>query len=383
MGAVLMFKHNYPVVKRFSYPCLIFFFAMISVPGFGQETPLRIGIAGLTHTHVHQIFNSAKEGEIEIVGIAEANSDLAKRYTDLYEFDMDRVYPTLEELIRVQKPEAVAAFGAIDEHLGVVEACAPAGIHVMVEKPLAVSLAQAEHMADLALKHRIFLLTNYETTWYPATHEAFTMVKAVGAVRKVVIRDGHRGPEQIGVDPEFLEWLIDPVRNGGGALMDFGCYGANLMTLLMKGEKPLAVTAVTQQLQPENNPKVEDEALIILEYPSANAVIHASWNWPIGRKDMEVYGRKGAVYADNRTQLRLRMAEGYDGFEETVFQLEDRPPPYHDPFSYFRAVIRGEIAPEPFDLSSLENNLLVMEILEAAKQSARDGKRVVLSKGSD
>ncbi len=370
-------------MKRLPFPCLIFLFSMISVPGIGQEAPLRIGIAGLTHTHVHQIFNSAKEGDIEIVGIAEANTELVQRYTQLYGFDMDRVYPTLKDLIAAQNPEAVAAFGPINEHLGIVETCAPAGIHVMVEKPLAVSAAHADRMAGLARKHGIFLLTNYETTWYPSTHKAFAMVKAVGSVRKVVIRDGHRGPEQIGVDPEFLEWLIDPVRNGGGALMDFGCYGANLMTRLMDGERPVAVTAVTQQLQPESNPKVEDEALIFLEYPNANAVIHASWNWPIGRKDMEIYGLQGAVYADNRTQLRLRLAEGYDGFVETEFQLEDRPAPYHDPFSYFKAVIRGKIAPDPYDLSSLENNLLVMEILEAAKQSARDGKRIVLSKSAD
>jgi len=378
VGAVLIYNHKYPVVKRLSYPYLIFLLSMISIPGFSQDDPLRIGVAGLTHTHVHQIFNSAKAGDIEIVGIAEANPDLAQRYIDLYGFDLDRVYPTLEELIEAQKPEAVAAFGAIDEHLGIVETCAPVGIHVMVEKPLAVSQAHADRMAGLAREHGIYLLTNYETTWYPTTHRAFLMVGAVGAVRKVVIRDGHRGPEQIGVDPEFLEWLIDPVRNGGGALMDFGCYGANLMTRLMDGEKPVAVTAITQQLQPESNPKVEDEALVILEYPNANAVIHASWNWPIGRKDMEIYGVEGALFADNRSQLRLRMAEGYDGFEETEFELEPRPAPYHDPFSYFRAVIRGKIAPEPFDLSSLENNLIVMEILEAAKQSAKDGKKVVL-----
>jgi predicted dehydrogenase len=358
---------------------------MISVPGFGQDTPLRIGIAGLTHTHVHQIFNSAKAGDIEIVGIAEANSDLAQRYIELYGFDMERVYPTLEGLIEAQKPEAVAAFGAIYDHLKIVQACAPRGVHVMVEKPMAVSLDHALEMAALARKHDIHLLTNYETTWYPSTGKAFELIEAaaVGPVRKIVVRDGHRGPSKIGVDPEFLEWLTDPVRNGGGALMDFGCYGANLLTRLMEGEKPVAVTAVTQQLQGENNPEVEDEALIILEYPNANAVIHGSWNWPIGRKDMEIYGLTGAVYADNKNQVRLRMAEGYDGFEETEFELEPRPAPYHDPFSYFRAVIRGEIAPEPFDLSSLENNLVVMEILEAAKKSAREGKRVLLSKGSD
>ena len=346
----------------------------------GQGQPLRIGVAGLTHTHVHWIFNSAEKGDIELVGIAEPNRELARRYAARYGFPMDLVYDTLEELLESKKPEAVAAFGTIYDHLEIVQACAPKGVHVMVEKPLAVSLDHARQMAALARRHGIHLLTNYETTWYPSTCKAFELLEgdAVGPVRKMVVRNGHRGPAKIGVDPEFLEWLTDPVRNGGGALMDFGCYGANLMTHLMGGQKPLAVTAVTQQLQVENNPEVEDEALIILEYNNANGVIHGSWNWPIGRKDMEIYGLRGAIYADNRDQVRLRNAEGYDGYSEEVFQLEDRSPPFDDPFAYFKAVVRNAVPPGDSSLSSLENNLVVMEILEAAKESARTGTRVAL-----
>lgn len=353
---------------------------MLALRGFSQDEPLRIGIAGLTHTHVHQVFNSAKKGGIEIVGIAEPNKDLASRYSKQYGFSMDLVYDSLEELVSIQKPEAVSAFGTIYDHLGVVETCAPLGIHVMVEKPLAVSLEDARKIKALAQQHQIQVLTNYETTWYPTTHRTFTLMEesAIGQVRKVVIRDGHRGPAKIGVDPEFLEWLIDPEQNGGGALMDFGCYGANLMTRLMQGQKPIAVTAITQQLQPENNPEVEDEALILLEYEDANAVIHASWNWPIGRKDMEIYGLSGAVYADNATQMRIRIPEGYDGYSENILDLPQRDAPYNDPFSYFKAVIRNTIKPGVYDLSGIENNLIVMEILEAAKASAKSGKRIAL-----
>ncbi len=67
------------------------------------------------------------------------------------------------------KPEAVVAFGSIFDHLAVIEACAPRGIHVMVEKPLAVNMQHANRMAELAEKHHIFLLTDYETSWYPTT----------------------------------------------------------------------------------------------------------------------------------------------------------------------------------------------------------------------
>ncbi|MBC7651028.1 MAG: gfo/Idh/MocA family oxidoreductase, partial [Deinococcales bacterium] len=201
---------------------------------------------------------------------------------------------------------------------------------------------------------------------------------SIGKLSQLIVRDGHRGPKKIGVNKEFLDWLTDPIKNGGGAITDFGCYGANIATWMMHGKKPVSVTAVTQQLQPENNPNVDDESTIILMYDSAKVTIQASWNWPIGRKDMEVYGKTGAIYADNRNILRMRIAEGYDGFKETAFKLEERLSPYNDPFSFFAGVIKNEITLKPFDLNSLENNMMVISILEAAKLSAKTGKTIKL-----
>ncbi len=347
---------------------------------YAQNQPLQIGVIGLTHTHVHWIFGSQERGDFAIAGIVEPNKKLAQRYADQYNYPTNRMYDSMEDLINHQKIDAVTAFGTIYDHLAIVEFFAPRGIHVMVEKPLAVNLKHAKKMKALAEQHQIHLLTNYETTWYPTNHEAFKLVneKKVGAVRKVIVRDGHRGPKKIGVDDEFLVWLTDPELNGGGAITDFGCYGANLMTWLMDGKKPNSVTAITQQLQPENNPKVDDEAIILLQYKEVVGVIQASWNWPIGRKDMEIHGLRGTIFSDNRNQLRVRIAEGYDGFEEAQMTLEERASPYDDPFSYFAAVIDGEIQPPSFDLSSLENNMIVMEILDAARKSAKEGKRVDL-----
>ncbi|TRX60887.1 Gfo/Idh/MocA family oxidoreductase [Fulvivirga sp. M361] len=363
----------------------LFVFALcmlLSVHGIAQNDPLRIGVVGLTHSHVHWIFGSEKKGDIKIVGIVETNRDLALRYAEQYEFPMGMVYRSMEEMIEATRPEAVSAFGTIYEHLEVVEKAAPLGIHVMVEKPLAVSLEHAKKMGALAKKHNIHLLTNYETTWYPTNHKAYELVRndSIGAIRKVIVRDGHKGPKKIGVDHEFLEWLTDPVQNGGGAITDFGCYGINLTTWLMNGEKPYAVTAVTQQQQPENNPNVDDDATIILKYASANAIVQASWNWPIGRKDMEVYGLKGVIYADNRHDLRVRVSEGYDGYSEVSYKLKERSAPLDDPFSLFAAVVKNEITLEAFDLSSLDNNMIVMEILDAAIKSAKSGKTVRIDK---
>ncbi len=345
---------------------------------FAQNQPIRIGVIGLTHTHVHWILGRKNSDDIKIVGIVEPNHDLAKRYSAQHGYSMDLVFNTLEEMITRTHPQAVTAFGTIYDHLKIVEVCAPKGIHVMVEKPLAVSLKHAKKMEALALKHRIHLLTNYETTWYPTTHKAYELLKngSIGDMRKVIVRDGHKGPKKIGVNEEFLEWLTDPVHNGGGAIMDFGCYGVNLITWLQNGRKPKTVTAVTQQLQAENNPYVDDDATLILTYDDANAIIQPSWDWPIGRKDMEIYGLNGVIYADNRYDIRLRISEGYDGFKEESFKLGERLKPYDDPFAFFAGLINNEIKLQAFDLSSLENNMIVMEILDAARKSAKTKRTV-------
>jgi predicted dehydrogenase len=215
------------------------------------------------------------------------------------------------------------------------------------------------------------------TSWYPSTAEAFRLLnegKATGPVKKVVFHDGHQGPKEIGCDQVFLDWLTDPVLNGGGALTDFGCYGANLMTALTRGVKPVSVTAVTRQFKPEVYPKVDDEATIIVSYPESQCIIQASWNWPFDRKDMEIYGVWGYVKTLNRHDMVIR-EKGMKA-DKPVKVLADDVRVYEDPFSYFADVIHGKIKMEPFGLYSIENNLQVVEILDAARESAKTGKIV-------
>lgn len=348
----------------------------LSLAATAQSTkPFKIGIAGLTHTHVHWLLGRAHDGDIEITGIAEPNKELAARFLKQHNLPMSLHYTSLEEMLDKTKPDGVAAFNSILEHLEVVRVCAPRKIHVMVEKPLAVSLEHAREMATLARQHDIQLLTNYETTWYGSNYATADRIKNMGAIRKVVFHHGHFGPKEIGVNEEFLEWLTDPVKNGGGAITDFGCYGANLMTWLMRGEKPLSVMAVTQQLKPAVYPKVDDDATIILVYPKAQAIIQASWNWPYNRKDMEVYAERGYIVAD-KEGMRMKASEE----KETSEKVAARQRPYHDPFAYFAAVVRKEITIDPADLSALENNMTVMEILDAAKRSAKEGVSVKISR---
>ena len=344
-----------------------------------KQKPLRVAVVGLVHTHVHWILGYQKKNEIELVGIAEPNRPLAERYSKQHGYSMNMVYNTMEEMIEKTKPEAVLAFNTIYDHLKVVEYCAPRGIHVMVEKPLAVSNDHAAKMLALAKKYNIHLLTNYETTWYGSNAKAYQMIKddkLIGDIRKIVFHTGHPGPVEIGCNPEFLEWLTDPVLNGGGAITDFGCYGADLATWLMNGETPLSVTAITQQIKPELYPKVDDEATIILTYKKAQVIIQASWNWPYGRKDMYVYGKTGFVFCKDGTNMQLRKDEEKETQVLTASSLGDDR---NDPFVYFANVIRGNIKMNKYDLSSPETNDIVIKILDAAKQAAKTGKTVIWS----
>ena len=371
-------------ISRFFLWCTLCISITSMKDTFGQSTPtkpLRLAVIRTTHGHSGWILGRKGKDDVTLVGIYEPDKALAEQQAKRYNLPASLFYTDLNKMLDAVKPEAVVAFGSIYEHEAAVEAAAPRGIHVMVEKPLATTVAQAEKMKSLALKHKIHLLTNYETSWYPTTEKTYRLVNDsayVGKLRKVVVHDGHEGPKEINVGKEFLDWLTDPIQNGGGALIDFGCYGANLMTYLTKGEQPVSVSAVTQHFKPEIYPKVDDEATIIVTYPSSQCIIQASWNWPFGRKDMEVYGETGYVVALNNTAMRMRNKQMKAEVSRTT-SLEETGV-YQDPFSYFADVIHGKIKLRSHDLYALDNNVTVVRILDAARTSAATGKAVVLSK---
>jgi predicted dehydrogenase len=338
-----------------------------------SQQPLNVGVAGLSHDHVNGLMEQYKRGDVIIAGIAEADEQLAERYKRKFQLPDSLFFKNLTDLLKHKKPDAVLAYNPISEHLDVVKICAPKGISVMVEKPLATTVTQAEQIVKLANQYNIKVLTNYETTWYASNQQVYEITNeqhGIGEVRKMIVHSGHEGPKKIGCSQDFLNWLTDPVKNGAGALTDFGCYGANLMTWMMHGTMPVSVLAITKHIQPEMYPKVDDEATILLEYPEAIGIIEASWNWPFGIKDMEVYGTTGYLHAVNSNTLLKRGKDSYD-------TVTLKPPMHRDNIPYLTKVLKGEINTVN-DLSSLENNLTVVKILEAALKSARESKKILL-----
>jgi predicted dehydrogenase len=355
---------------------LLLILSLLTVPASAAE-PLRLGIVGLEHGHVTGFLRQGlKRSDVKIVGVAEPNAEVSARYIKQFQLDPAIVFRSLEEMLEKTRPNAVATMTSTFDHKRVVEVCAARGVHVMMEKPLAVSVEHGRAIAEAARKNKIHVLVNYETTWYANNSILWSEIKekkSLGEIRKAVIRDGHQGPKEINVQPEFFAWLTDPVQNGAGALYDFGCYGANIMTWLMDNQRPLTVTAVTQQIKPAIYQRVDDDATIIVTYPRAQAVIQASWNWPYSRKDLDIYGQTGYIQTIAGKAARVKIGAA----EEETRAAPPAAAPYDEPLSYLSAVVRGEI--QPSGLSALENNLIVTEILDAARRSSQTGRTVKLN----
>jgi len=342
-----------------------------------EKPPVRIALAGLEHDHAFGFlprFNGRTD--VQLVGIVETNADLIARYSKRFHLNRNLFYPSFDELFAKTNVHAVATFTSTFGHERVVEICAAHGVDVMMEKPLATNMKQARAIEAAVKRSGIQLVVNYETSWYPGNQAAFVLVHdqhKIGNVWKMVFHQGHRGPKEIGCSTNFLAWLTDPVLDGGGAINDFGCYGADLATWFMDGQKPVSVFAVAQHLKPDVYPKVEDDATIVLTYPSAQVILQPSWNWPFDRKDMEVYGQTGYLLVPHPNEMHVRLA----GMPE---ETETTPPALSginaDPLSYFAAVVRKEI--KPTGLASLDVNVTVVQILDAAHRSADTGKEIKL-----
>ena len=346
--------------------------------GIARAADTRFVIVGLDHDHVWSRMKGLLQTPgAQLVAIADTHPELIEKAKALVPPSV-KFFSDYTEMLDAMKPDVAIVTTANSLHLPILRACARRHINYFTEKPMASSGADARDMARLANEAGIKLMVNYWNFWSPATQEAAAQVKAgeVGPVQKIIVEFGHEGPKEIGVGPEFLDWLTDPAKNGAGALYDFGCYGVDLTTWLMRGETPISVTAVTNHDKPEIYPRVDDDSTIILEYPHAQAVIMGSWNWPFSRKDMEVYGATGYAITVGPDKVRLRLPHEPEERLTTAPSLEGAQ---QNSLSYLAAVLRGQLEPKG-DLTALDTNVIVMQILDAARESARTDKSVKLNR---
>jgi predicted dehydrogenase len=354
---------------------ILSFFILIVQISFAQEK-LHVVLAGLTHDHVNGILEKNKNKELVIVGIAEANKELCTKKKTDWQLADSIFFSDVKSALKKTHPDLVMVFNAPAAHLTVAEFCLPLKIPVMYEKPLCYSYAEAKKMETLSKKFNTKIYTNYPSLWYKSFNGLLTKREETGGINKIVMRGGHRGPIEIGCSKDFTNWLTDSVKNGGGALIDFGCYGALMMTELMKGKLPVSVYANTKHLKPSVYPKVDDAATIVLEYKNATGIIEASWNWPYTIMDVELFGSSGYLHASEFNESIIKPSLQFRN--ETENKMVEMPQvKYGDEVAYLTDVIKNG-SPEVIKMMSLEYNLVVVKILDAARKSAKEGEKVKL-----
>jgi predicted dehydrogenase len=340
----------------------------------------KIGILGLVHDHIWIFYqNDVKEIEnCEITCASDPNKDLLERATKEYGVSPESLYTSHDEMLEKEDLDAVLVFAPSNQHGVLTEKAARKGLHVMVEKPMAASLSEADRMIEAAKENNVRLMINYPIAHKPEVAGLVKMVRDgdLGHVYSFRWRMGHRGPEN---SPEltdyFREWLFDPVQNGGGAMADFCTYGAAVLTAALgRGNE---VSAVVGNLVKKNQ-MAEDNGVVTVKYEgdnSAIAILEGTWSQMAPGASNCVFGEKGSVSDSPMDpwafQVRRPGEPAWSPIEfPRIAEDEDKA------IKYFVNRIRKGI---PFEgLVAAENARAAQEIIEAAYKSVESGCKIKL-----
>ncbi|MBW3540271.1 MAG: Gfo/Idh/MocA family oxidoreductase [Planctomycetes bacterium] len=333
----------------------------------------RVGIAGFVHDHVWgELRKWVETDRVELAAAADPHEPLRERARS--EFRVERLFASAEEMFEACELDVVQVCTSNAGAEPVVAAAAKRGLHVVLEKPMAATLAQADRMLAAAEEAGITFLVNWPNRWRPETYAAWKLVSqgAVGHVFHARKRMAHKGPREFGCSPYFCDWLYDREQNGGGALVDYCCYGAVAFRHLFG--MPRSVQAVAARLT-KTDIDVEDNAAITLIYDNRFAQAEASWSQIPAYHDAVYLGTEGTLWTDRgrlwlaredgeKQELPVEpLADGYrNGAETLVTCLERREPPP--------------------DVCSPRVCRDAQEILAAGQRAAETGRRVELPMSS-
>jgi predicted dehydrogenase len=332
----------------------------------------KIAVVGLVHSHVWGHLKTMVDGKVaKLVGVAEPNEELTAE-AEKMGVGSDLVYRDYSKMLDEKKPDVVWAFVENNRHLEIAKACAERHINIIFEKPLAANYEQARQIKALGEKYGILVMTNYQMAWWPANYVAKAAVDRgdIGKIWRLHGIVGHSGPGSEGVrNKYFFAWLTDPEKNGGGALMDFGCYNA-LWSLWYLG-KPKSVFATVNHLRPERFPKVEDNADLVLEYPTGVGLFEGSWDLLRSYQDLDVFGwgdedKRGSIHMNQRS---VEMRHGKNVERLTLSPLDQDS---NEPIAYMVSRMKSK---KPIEgLTAVDINVDVIHIIDLAKKSVKSGR---------
>lgn len=337
--------------------------------------PLRVGVLGLSHDHVwSNVQTLVERNDAVLVGAADSSEKLLAQFRERFP-GVTSSDPSL--FLDAHELDAVYIFSSNFEGAKLAVEAANRGLHVLIEKPIAATLSQADELLKAARKNKVRLMVNWPFAWWPQLQHALRLAgdSTIGTVWQVKYRAAHAGPRELGCSEEFCDWLFDPELNGrGGALMDYCCYGACLAQAVMGS--PSRVTGIKGRFC-KDDISVEDNALIAMTYQHGMATAEASWT-QIGKLTSyttSVYGSLGTLLVEPRDGGRLLLATEADQ-EGSVVELPPAEASLKDSAAHFIHCIRTGDEFFPLCRDSVCRD--AQEILEAGLRACESGREVTL-----
>ena len=317
--------------------------------------------------------------EAEVVAVYARNEEKAKEFATKH--SIAKWYTDVDKLIKESGCEIVDICLPNFLHAEACIKAAKAGKHIIIEKPLAVTLEEADAMIDECKKANVKLMYAEELCFAPKYERVRHLVKegAVGEVYMLKQSEKHSGPH--------TDWFYDVNLAGGGVLMDMGCHAMEWFRWMLGNVKAKSVYASMSTVYHKERTKGEDNSVVIVEFENGvTAVAENSWAKHGGMDDRsEVHGTGGVIYADlfmgNSAISYSRHGYGYAmekadttvGWSFTVFE-EVFNQGYPHELKHFVDCVRNDKEP----LVTGEDGRVVLEILYAAYASAGQGKKIML-----
>lgn len=315
-------------------------------------------IAGINFDHFHMgdLLRMAHEHpQAEIVGISDEQPERMVAAQSNCGLGDDQVFTDFAQCMETTKPDLVILCPAAARHGEWTENVAPYGTHILMEKPFAATVAEADRMVAAVEKTGKQLAINWPLRWYRAHVTAYRLIQegTIGDVTEVHFYDGNRGPLYHGADKieheptaaaKDASWFYK-ADQGGGSLLDYLGYGTTLGTWYHGGKKPIEVTCMTDE---PAGLEVDEHSITIARYECGLSKFETRWgtftdpwtNQPQPMCGFVIKGTDGTIsnydYAESvRIQTRTQPA-GYE-LEADVLGA-----PYLDPVQYFLDCLENE-----------------------------------------
>jgi glucose-fructose oxidoreductase len=349
-------------------------------------------VAGINFDHMHMgdlLRQVSEHPNAEIVGVCHAQRERMADTLRALSIPDDRAFTDFRACLDKTRPDVVILCPSTATHGEWTEKVAPYGTHLLVEKPFAATLAEADRMVRAVEKTGKQLAINWPLRWYPSHATAKRLVDegAIGEVLEVHYYDGNRGPvrhkadkvvvsEEEALREKSKSWFYKKAE-GGGSLLDYLGYGTTLGTWYMDGRAPLEVMAMVDE---PKGLEVDEHAVVVARYATGLGKFETRWGtftdpWvlqPQPKCGFVLVGREGTLSTyDYEKTVRLQTRRREEGEAVPV----DAPrPPVRNPIEYFLDClekgrpVEGPLSPK---IARVGQQIVDTAVLSAREKRAR------------